>query len=83
MISLRADCTKKDALNIINYFIDVLKENVLQGEQVELRGFGTFTKIEREERKIFSNISKKKVDVPAYSTVLFKPSKTLKITKGD
>ncbi|MBN1499211.1 MAG: HU family DNA-binding protein [Spirochaetes bacterium] len=83
IVSISTQSTKTDVMKIINCFIETIKEKALLGEQIEIRGFGTFYLNTKERREIFSPISQKKIDVPATSTVLFKPSKALRITKGD
>ncbi len=84
IVSISTEVPKTEVMKIINCFIDVISEKALLGEQIDIRGFGTFYLNKKESREIFSPISQKKIDVPATSTVLFKPSKALRITnKGD
>ncbi len=56
---------KKEVLYIINNFLDSIKECIRNGDKVELRGFGTFNRVDRKERKIYSPIAKKEINVPA------------------
>lgn len=52
----------------------LIKESILNGEEVTLRGFGTFGLKERKE-KVARNITKNTtVIIPAHKVVTFKPA---------
>jgi DNA-binding protein HU-beta len=56
--------------------METVKESLAQGENVYLRGFGSFITKKRAE-KVGRNISKKtSVVIPAHFIPAFKPSKT-------
>ena len=60
---------------IIEEIMESIKSNMANGENVYLRGFGTFGVIERKE-KLGRNISKNTtVVIPAHKIPKFKPSK--------
>ena len=62
----------------IESLMETIKENMVKGENIYLRGFGTFEIIERKE-KIGRNIGKgTSVVVPAHKIPRFKPSKEFK-----
>lgn len=62
----------------VESLMETIKENMAKGENIYLRGFGTFEIIERKE-KIGRNISKNtSVVVPAHKIPRFKPSKEFK-----
>lgn len=42
-LSERADITQAVAEEIIDLFFDTIKESLIEGERVEIRGFGAFT----------------------------------------
>ena len=50
-IAEKACCTKADAKNMLNAFIDTVTEQLAQGNKVKLIGFGTFEVRERKGRK--------------------------------
>ena len=66
---------KKDILFVIDRFIEEIVAAADNGETVEIRGFGTFSRIERKAREVFSPIAQKKLDVPARKILMFKASK--------
>ena len=60
---------------IVEEIMESIKSNMAEGENVYLRGFGTFGVIERKE-KVGRNISKNTtVVIPAHKIPKFKPSK--------
>lgn len=67
---------------IVEEIMESIKSNMAEGENVYLRGFGTFGVIERKE-KLGRNISKNTtVVIPAHKIPKFKPSKEfLKMVK--
>jgi DNA-binding protein HU-beta len=67
---------------IVEEIMESTRANMAEGENVYLRGFGTFHIIERKE-KVGRNISKNtSVVIPAHKIPKFKPSKEfLKMVK--
>lgn len=74
--------TRKKVAEIVDQFLIAVSESVRNGERVELRRFGTFYRTEVKERKIFSPIAKKLVDVERRFSIKFKESRT-EDTSGD
>lgn len=70
---------EKDAvLTVVEKFMEVVKDSLANGENVYLRGFGSFIIKERAE-KTARNISKNTVlMVPAHKIPAFKPADTFK-----
>ena len=65
---------KKTITVIVEGFMENVKNNVANGENVYLRGFGTFT-FKQRAAKIARNISKNtSVAVPAHKIPFFKPA---------
>ena len=75
LISIRTGVAKKKVELIINFFIDKITDEVQNGNDVEIRGFGTFYQITQEKRRINSPIAGKTIDVPAKNKIGFKASK--------
>ena len=74
-ISAKTGIEKKDAMNIIEAFMETVKENMEKGEEVYLRGFGSFI-IKHRAEKTARNISKNvTVIVPAHDIPAFRPAK--------
>lgn len=63
---------------VVDEFMAVVKNSLIQGENVYLRGFGTFGVVERKE-KIGRNIIKgESIVIPAHNIPKFKPTKGFK-----
>lgn len=63
---------------VVEELMSVTKEHLTAGENIYLRGFGTFEIIERKE-KTGRNISKgETIIIPAHKIPKFKPSKEFK-----
>ena len=78
-ISLKTGTDRKEALQIVEGFMDSVKESLVNGENVYLRGFGSFTLKHRAE-KVVRNIGKNmSIIIPAYDIPHFKPSKNFEL----
>ena len=79
LVSKIADKTgveKLVALNIVEAAMDVIKDTMTSGENVYLRGFGSFT-VKRRAKKLGRIISKNTtIIIPAHNIPAFKPAKT-------
>lgn len=74
-IYLKTGVDRKRALQIVEGFMESVKKSLLNGENVCLRGFGSFTLRHRAE-KVARNITKNTIMiVPAHDVPHFKPSK--------
>ena len=72
----RTDVNKDDTLKIVETFIEAVKDSLSDGENLYLRGFGTF-QIKHRAEKTARNISKNStVIIPAHNIPAFKPSKS-------
>lgn len=78
LVSERVDVSHLDAESVINEFLAIVEEKVVNGEAVKLSGFGIFEKKVRKERKGTNPSDGSPIVIPASATVSFKPSKTLK-----
>ena len=50
-IAEQAEISKKDAEKALKAFVDVVTEQLKEGEKVQLVGFGTFEETRRQERQ--------------------------------
>lgn len=74
-ISLKTGADRKEVLQIVESFMDNVKISLANGENVYLRGFGSFIVKHRAE-KVARNINKNiSVVVPAHDVPAFKPSR--------
>ncbi|MFQ6103683.1 MAG: HU family DNA-binding protein [Candidatus Glassbacteria bacterium] len=77
-ISATTGLTKKDTAMVINRFFEVVTEALSQGNNIEIRGFGSFKVKTRRARKARNPRTGETVDVPRRLVPTFKPSKELK-----
>lgn len=76
-ISDMTGCGHKEVLNIVESFMETVQGSLENGENVYLRGFGTFLLKHRAD-KTARNISQNTtIIVPAHDIPAFKPSKEL------
>ncbi|MDA0779371.1 MAG: integration host factor subunit beta [Bacteroidetes bacterium] len=74
-ISNKLGVEKNDAQEIVNHFMKEVRGALESGENVYLRGFGSFV-IKTRKAKKGRNISKNvTIDIPAHNIPSFKPSK--------
>lgn len=73
-ISIQTGYDKTTIGNIVESLMDSIKKSVAEGENVYLRGFGSFTTKVRA-KKIARNISKNtSIEVPEHKIPAFKPA---------
>ncbi len=70
--------TKKDCALIVDGFLNAVKQAVCEGENIEIRGFGTFGTRLRKERTARNPRTGESVHVPARHVPVFKPSRQLR-----
>ena len=73
-----AGLTKKDTERVLNAAIDAITASLVEGEKVQLSGFGTFETKTREARVGRNPHTKEAVEIPATRVPAFKASKALK-----
>ncbi len=77
-ISRQTGIDKASVLSVVEGFMTAVKDSLAHGENVYLRGFGTF-QIKQRAEKLARNISKNTtVIVPAHNVPAFKPADTFK-----
>jgi nucleoid DNA-binding protein len=77
-ISKEMDISRQEAETGVNLFFQTLKEAIERGEEIELRGFGSFRFRKREARTGRNPRTGEPVSVPPKKVLYFKPSKYLK-----
>lgn len=77
-ISKTTGVDKAATLQVVESFMEVVKDSLAKGENVYLRGFGSFI-IKRRAEKIGRIISRNEsIVVPAHNIPAFKPANTFK-----
>lgn len=74
-ISLKTGTDRKEALQIVEGFMDSVKKSLVNGENVYLRGFGSFTLKHRAEKVARNITNNTTMIVPAHDVPHFKPSR--------
>lgn len=74
-ISRATGIDKENVLNVVEKFMEVVKDSLGKGENVYLRGFGSFI-IKTRSQKTARNISKNTtIIIPEHKIPAFKPAK--------
>ncbi|NLP06497.1 integration host factor subunit beta [Candidatus Fermentibacteria bacterium] len=70
--------TKKEVATVVNQFFAQVKKALSDGEHIEVRGFGTFKVVKRNQRKARNPHTGAAVIVPQRKVPVFKPSRAVK-----
>ncbi len=75
-ISSKLGLEKNETQKVVEHFMDEVKNSLESGENVYLRGFGSFI-VKKRAAKTGRNISKgTSILIPAHNVPSFKPAKT-------
>ena len=74
----KAEISKKDAEKALAAFTNVVADALVDGDKVQLVGFGTFEVVERAERQGRNPATNEPMLIKASKSPKFKVSKTLK-----
>lgn len=77
-VTNRLDVTRKEAEDVIDCFLELIAENLANGDKVVLSGFGTFEIRNRVSRSGVNPRTGEKIDIPCQKTPAFKVGKILK-----
>ena len=75
-ISERTGIDKSTALEVVENFMEQVRNSLIEGESVYLRGFGTFLLKQRAEKTARNSSANTTLIVPAHKIPAFKPSKS-------
>ena len=77
-IAQEMEISKQEAETGVNLFFETTKDALQRGEEIELRGFGSFRFRSRDARAGRNPRTGEPVQVPPKKVLYFKPSKLLK-----
>lgn len=77
-VAKKSNVTKKNAETIVNAVFDSIKQELSNGEKVQLIGFGTFEVRDRAARNGRNPQTGAQIKIPASKVPAFKPGKSLK-----
>lgn len=70
---------KLQVQRVVESFMESIKDSMSEGENVYLRGFGSFI-IKRRAEKVARNITRNTtITIPAHNIAAFKPAKTFSL----
>ena len=82
-VSKAADITKVKAEVAVEAVLEAMKDSMMKGERIELRGFGVFV-VKPRKRGVGRNPrTGEEVAIPSGKTIRFKPGKELQAHEGD
>ena len=77
-VAEKAGLTKKDAEKAVSAFCSAVESALINGDRVQLIGFGTFETKVRAARKGHNPQTGAEIDIPESTVPAFKPGKALK-----
>jgi nucleoid DNA-binding protein len=82
-VSGKTGLTRTDVAVVVDAFLEVVKKSLEDGNNIEIRGFGTFKIKQRKARKARNPRTGEEVPVPDRKVPVFRPSNEFKalITK--
>ncbi|MYA44396.1 MAG: integration host factor subunit beta [Gemmatimonadetes bacterium] len=72
--ALESRVTKRDCGLVVDAFLDAVKDTLVRGDHIEIRGFGTFKVRHRKARTARNPKTGAPVEVPAWAAPVFQPS---------
>ncbi len=76
-LARRKSISKKDAESFVRTVFDAIQEQLLAGEQVKIKGFGTFKVITVESRESVNVSTGERFVIDSHGKISFTPDKTL------
>jgi DNA-binding protein HU-beta len=73
-----ADTTKAATEKALNGILDSIQGALVEGKNVTLVGFGTFTTVQRQAREGRNPKTGEKINIPAATVAKFRPGKKLR-----
>lgn len=77
-VAEKAGLDRRKAEKAVNAFVDTVKQALVEGDKVQIIGFGTFENRERSARTGRNPRTGEKIEIPASKLPSFKAGKALK-----
>jgi DNA-binding protein HU-beta len=77
-VAAKINMKKKDAEAAVNQVFAIITESLVNGEKVQISGFGSFETKKRASRIGRNPHTHEKMEIPAFKSASFSPSKMLK-----
>ncbi len=77
-LAFQMDITATKAEEIFNQVIGIIREGIVDSDKLSVNGLGSFHKRLMENRKGYNPATKEVMEVPVYTAVTFRASKSLK-----
>lgn len=71
--------SNKEASRLVDLILDFIKRGLLEGERIQITGFGTFMVKEKKGRKGRNPQTGEEMMISARKSVVFRPSKSFNI----
>ena len=77
-VAEKTGLTRTDVMVVVENFLEQIKKSLEEGQNIEIRGFGTFKVKARKARKARNPRTGEEVPVPNRKVPVFKPSNEFK-----
>lgn len=77
-VAEKTGLTRTDVMVVVENFLEQIKKSLEEGQNIEIRGFGTFKVKARKARKARNPRTGEEVPVPDRKVPVFKPSNEFK-----
>jgi integration host factor subunit beta len=78
-VAIRTNLTRKQTTIVVNSFLSSITDSLVAGDEVEIRGFGSFRIRKRNARIGLNPKTGNKVHIPAKKAPYFRAGKNLKL----
>jgi integration host factor subunit alpha len=83
MVSTELDISKKDSAVLFESFFEIIKDELANGNEIMISGFGKWKVISKKERKGRNPQTGEVMTIKSRKVVTFKPSTMLRDTVND
>lgn len=78
MLAEKENITQQDAYRYIERIFDIITNSMEHGNDVKIRGFGTFRLAKHKEKRLVHPVTKEESTVPQRNVIAFTMSRSLK-----